>query len=67
MKRKIDRNYKTDYSPKSIMESLNWLPFIYVMDLTADKIENDINLFSSLLNVFKMFEIKCWWNKKRKR
>ena len=36
------------------------------MDFTADKIENDINLFPSLLKFFTMFKIKCWWNKKEK-
>ena len=31
------------------MESLNWIPFLDVMEFTADQIENDINIFPSLL------------------
>ena len=48
------------------MESINWLRFLDIMELTADRIENDKNLLLSLLKVFNMFKIKCWWNKKEK-
>ena len=48
------------------MESLNWLPFIDIMELTSDKIKNDKNLFPSLLKTFTMLKIKCWWNNKIK-
>ena len=30
------------------------------MDTTADGIEDDKKLLSSLLNMFSMFKIKCW-------
>ena len=43
MKKKIDRNYKTGCWPKSIMESLNWLPFLDIMEFT------DKYIFPSLL------------------
>ena len=49
MKKKIDRNYKTECWPKSMMGSLNWLPFPDIMELNADKIKNDKNLLPSLL------------------
>ena len=49
MNKKIDCNYKTEFWPKSIMEILNWLPFIDIMEFTADKINNDKNIFLSLL------------------
>ena len=49
MKKKIDHNYKTDFWPKRIMESLNWSPFLDVTEFTADKINYDKNLFPSLL------------------
>ena len=48
------------------MESLNWLPFLDIMEFTADRIENDIKLLPSLLSFFKIFKIKCRWNKKEK-
>ena len=66
IKKKIDCNYKTECWPKSITESLNWLPFLEIMDFTVDRIENDKNLLPSLLKKFTMFTIKCWWNKKEK-
>ena len=62
IKNKIDCNDKTEYRPKSIMGSLNWLPFIDTIECTADRIENDKNLLPSLLKNDSMFKIKCWWN-----
>ena len=35
------------------MESLNFLPLIDAMEFTADKIDNDINLFPSLLKILQ--------------
>ena len=49
IKQKIDRNDKTEYWPKLIMESLNWINFLDIMDFTENKIENDINLLPLLL------------------
>ena len=62
MKKKIDRNYKTESWPKSIMESLNWLRFLDIMQSTVDEIKNDKNLLPSLLKHFTMFKMKFWWN-----
>ena len=36
------------------------------MEFTADNIKNYKNIFPSLLKIFTMFKIKCWWNKKEK-
>ena len=66
MKKKIDCNYKTECWPKRITESLNWLPFLDIMEFTADSTNNDKNLLPSLLKNITMFKIKCWWNKKEK-
>ena len=60
MKKKIDRNYKTECWPKNVMESLNWSPFLDIMEFTADRIKNDKNIFPSLLKYFTMFKIICW-------
>ena len=49
IKKKIDRNDKTEYWPKSIVGSLNWLTFIDIMQSTADKIDNDKYILPSLL------------------
>ena len=41
MKMKIDRNYKTECWPKSIMGIINWLPLFYIMEFNVDRIDND--------------------------
>ena len=61
IKKKMDRNKKTENWPTSIKESINWLPF-YIIAFTADKIENDKKNVPSLLNLFSMFNIKCWYS-----
>ena len=33
-----------------------------IMEFTAYRIENDKKLLTSLLKLFSMFKIKCWWN-----
>ena len=58
IKKKIYRNDKTEYWPKIIVESLNWLHLLGIMGVTADRIENYKNLLPSLLNFFTMFKIK---------
>ena len=45
MKNKMYRNYKTECWPKSIMESVNWLPFLDIMEFTVDRINNDKNYY----------------------
>ena len=40
MRKKIYCNYKIDSWPKITMESLNWLPFLNIMEFTADRINN---------------------------
>ena len=44
IKKKIDRNNKTEYYPTRTKESLNWLPFFDTTELTEDRIENDKKL-----------------------
>ena len=44
-----------------MVEILNWLPFLYIVEFTADRKDNDKNLLPSLLN-FSIFKIKCWCN-----
>ena len=66
MKKKIDCNYKIDCYTKSIMEILNWLPFSYIMEFTADKIKNDINLFPSLLKILQCLRLNVGGIKNKK-
>ena len=46
IKRKIDRNDKTEYWPTSMKESLNWFSFFDIMEFTADRTENDKKILS---------------------
>ena len=46
------------------MESLDWLPFLDIMEFTADRIENDKNLLPSLLKKFTTFKINVGGIKK---
>ena len=41
IKKKINRNEINKYWPTSIKESLNWLPFFDITELTVDRIDND--------------------------
>ena len=34
-----------------------------IMKYTVDRIENEITLLPSLLKMFSMFQIICWYNK----
>ena len=36
--------------------------FLYIMWLTAYRIDNDKKLLPSLLKMFSMFKIKCWYS-----
>ena len=51
IKKQIDHNDKTEYWPTRINESLNWSHFFYIMEFTADRIENDKKLLSPLLKL----------------
>ena len=57
MKKKTDRNYKNECWPKSIMESLNQLPFLDIMEFTTDRINNDKNILPSLLKILKCLRL----------
>ena len=54
IKKKIDRNNKTEYWPTSIKESLSWLSFLYIMGFTKEKIENDKNFTVIVEAVFNV-------------
>ena len=66
MKNKIDRDYKIEYWPKIIMESLNWLPFLDIMEFTSDRIDNDKNPLPSLLKILQYLRLNVGGIKKKK-
>ena len=61
IKKTCYRNNKPEYWPTIIKESLNWLPFIYIMEFALDRIDND-KLLPSLLKLFSMFNINFWYS-----
>ena len=52
IKKKIDRSDKVDYWPKIMVGSINWLPFLDIVDFTADRIENDKKSFTIIVGRF---------------
>ena len=36
--------------------------FLDIMEFTADRIDNEKKILPSLLNMFSMFKINCWYN-----
>ena len=57
-KKKINRVDSGEHWPTSIKETIQWFPFLTIMEHTANKMENNNGLISSLLKVFAMFEIR---------
>ena len=53
------------YSPKSIKEVFNWFPFLDIMEYTSYKIDNEIALLTSLLNMFLMYQMRFWYDKEQ--
>ena len=62
-KKEIDRHDMIDYWPASIRDCINWFPFMNTIKYTSDKIEKKITLLPSLLNMFLMLHIRCWYIK----
>ena len=50
--------------PASIKETTKWFPFLDIMDHTANKIQDDKGLISSLLKMFSMFKIRLSYGDK---
>ena len=57
MKKKIDRNYKTECWPNRIMESINLLPFPDIMEFTVGRMNNYKNILPSLLKILKCLRL----------
>ena len=57
-KNKIYRVDSGEHWPTSIKETIQWFPFLTIMKNTANKMEKNNGLISSLLKVFAMFEMR---------
>ena len=51
-KKKINRVDDHKHWPASIKSTIQWFPFLAIMEHTANKIQDDKRLISSLLNIF---------------
>ena len=56
-KKKFNRVDSDKHWPASIKNKILWFPFITIMEHTANKIQENKGLISSLLKMFAMFEI----------
>ena len=55
--KKLDLIDNFEHWPASIKTTIEWFPFLEMMEYTENDIKNDTPLTSSLLKMFSMFEI----------
>ena len=56
-KRKLNRVDNHKHWPASIKNKMQWFPFLTFMEHTANKIQDDKGIISSLLKMFSMLKI----------
>ena len=56
-KKKFNRIDSNNYWPKSKQETIQWFPFLTIMEYTTNIMKTNNGLISSLLKVFSMFEL----------
>ena len=61
--KEIDIHSIIAYCSTSIKEVINWLSFLNIMKYTEDRIYNGITLLPSLLMMFSMCHIRCFYDK----
>ena len=54
-KKKIRRVDDHKHWPESIKDTIQWFPFLTMIEHTANKMQDDKHLISSLLKMFLMF------------
>ena len=62
---KIHRVDSGEHQPISIKKTIQWFPFLTIMEHTANNMENNNTLISSLLKVFAMFEIRLGYKEEK--
>ena len=56
--KKIDRIDDFEHWPESIKSTLQWFPFLEIMEYTGIDMQDDTHITSSLLKMFSLFEIR---------
>ena len=59
-KNKSNRVDNHKHWPASIKNKMKWFPFLTIMEHTANKMQENKGLISSLLRIFSMFEIRLF-------
>ena len=63
LKNKIDCPDSNLYRPTKIKDSIQWFPFLAIMEHTANIIKPKQGLIISLLKVFAMFELRLIYDR----
>ena len=63
-KNKCNRVDSDKHWPASIKNKMQWFPFLNIMEHTANKMQENKGLISSLLKMFAMFEIRLSFGNK---
>ena len=64
-KKKFNRYNSDKYWPTPIKDTIQWFPFLTIMEHTANIMKTNKGLISSLLKVFAMFELRLISNKEK--
>ena len=56
--KKNNRKDEFKHWPESIKSTMQWFPFLEIMEYTGNDMQNDTHLTSSLLKTFSVFEIR---------
>ena len=56
--KQINRIDEFEHWPESIKSTLQWFPFIEMMEYTGNDMQDDTHLTASLLKMFSLFEIR---------
>ena len=58
IKRKFNCHDSDSYWPISIKDTIDWFPFLAIMEYTANLMKTNKGIILSLLKVFAMFELR---------
>ena len=65
-KKDIDHHDSESYWPTSNKETIQWFPFITVIEHTSNIINPNKGLITLLLKVFSMFQFRLFYDKHKK-
>ena len=62
-KKEIDRHDSDSYWTTSIRDTIQWLPFLTIIEHTANILKPNKGIITSLLKVFAMFQLSLFYGK----